>query len=44
VQPSGKINESFGELASLVTGRAEPRRQRSTLFEPIIAKLSRRKA
>jgi hypothetical protein len=44
VQPSGKINESFGELASLVTGRVEPRRQRSTLFEPIIAKLSRRKA
>jgi pilus assembly protein CpaE len=44
VQPSGKINESFGELAALVTGRVEPRRQRSTLFEPIIARLSRRRA
>ncbi len=44
VQPSGKINESLGELAALVTGRVEPRKVRSTLFEPIMARLSRRKA
>lgn len=44
IQPSGKIADSFSELASLVTGRAEPRRSRSTLLAPIIAKFARRKA
>lgn len=44
VQPSGKITESFSLLAGVMIGRAEPRRSRSTLLEPILAKLGRRKA
>jgi pilus assembly protein CpaE len=44
VQPSGKFAETFAGLAAAVTGRMEPRRQRSSLFDPLISKLARRKA
>ncbi len=44
VQASGKITETFADLAAAITGRAEPKRSRAGLFEPIIAKLARRKA
>jgi pilus assembly protein CpaE len=44
VQPSGKITEMFVELASTITGRAEPKRARSALLDPLLAKFTRRKA
>ncbi len=44
VQPSGKYAETFGQLASTLTGRMEPKRSRGKLFEPFISKLARRKA
>jgi len=43
VQPSGKVNEIFVDLAASLTGRSEPRRSRSIL-QPIIAKFIGRKA
>jgi pilus assembly protein CpaE len=44
VQPSGKVNDLFVELAASIIGRPEPRRGRSSLLMPIIAKFTRRKA
>jgi pilus assembly protein CpaE len=44
VKPGGKVNELFTELAASLTGRPEPRRGRSGLLEPLIAKFTRRKA
>lgn len=44
VQPSGRYAETFGQLASALTGRTEPKRSRVKLFEPFISKLARRKA
>src|SRR3954452_21730806 len=43
VQPSGKIAETFVDLAGSITGRAEPKRSRATLLDPILS-LVRRKA
>jgi pilus assembly protein CpaE len=44
VQSSGRITETFVELAGAVTGRAEPKRARSNLLEPLMARFARRKA
>lgn len=44
MQPSGKVAEIFAELAAAVTGRGEPKRSRTNLLEPILARLARRKA
>src|SRR5215212_9099369 len=44
VQASGKIADAFAELAAAITGRAEPRRSKTNLLEPILARLGRRKA
>jgi len=45
VQPSGKAAESFVDLAAAIIGRVELRKSRSSsLLEPIMAKLARRKA
>ena len=44
VQPSSKIAEAFVDLAAAITGRSEPKRSKSNLLEPLIAKLARRKA
>ena len=44
VQASGKIADAFVELAGSITGRAEPKRSKATLLEPLLARLSRRKA
>ncbi len=44
VQPSGKFAETFAALAAAVTGRIEPRRSRTSLFDPLISKLARRRA
>jgi pilus assembly protein CpaE len=44
VQPSGKITESFVDLAASITGRAKPKRSRANLLDPILTKLAGRKA
>ena len=44
VQPSGKIAESFVDLAASITGRAKPKRSRANLLDPILTKLVGRKA
>ena len=44
VQPGGKVNALFVDLAAAVTGRPDVKRGRSSLFKPIIAKFTRRKA
>jgi pilus assembly protein CpaE len=44
VQPSGKLAETFASLAASITGRVEPKRSRSSLLDPLISKLGRRKA
>ncbi len=44
IQPGGKVNDVFVELAASITGRPEPRRSRSSLLKPIIAKFTRQKA
>jgi len=43
VQPSGKVAEMFVDLATSITGRAEPKRSRTNLLDPILEKLLRRK-
>ena len=44
MQPSGKVAEAFAELAAAVTGKADHKSGRARLFEPLLAKLSWRKA
>ena len=44
VQPAGKYAETFGALAAAITGRIEPKRSRSSLLNPILSKLTLRKA
>jgi pilus assembly protein CpaE len=42
VQASSKVAETFVDLAIAITGRAEPKRSKSNLLEPIFAKLRRK--
>ena len=44
VQPGGKVAESFVQIATTLTGRGEARRGKRSLFEPLVARLKRRKA
>lgn len=44
IQSGGKINEAFVQIASAVTGRGEAKRGKRGLFEPLVAKLKRRRA
>jgi len=44
VEPTSKVNETISELARLVTGRAEIRKTKRTIFEPLITKLGLSKA
>lgn len=44
VDPANKISETFADLSRLLTGRAEVRKQRRTLLEPLMLKLGRKKA
>jgi pilus assembly protein CpaE len=44
VQATGKVTESFAELAAAITGRAEPKKAKGKLLEPLMAKFARRKA
>lgn len=44
IQSGGKVNEAFVQIASTVTGRGEAKRSKRSLFEPLVAKLKRRRA
>lgn len=44
VQAGGKIADAFVQIAAALTGRGEARRGKRSLFEPLVAKLMRRKA
>lgn len=44
VQAASKHAEMFATLAAALTGKIEPKRTRSSLFEPLMARLGRRKA
>lgn len=44
VQPACKHAEIFASLAATATGRTEPKKGRTSILEPLISKLGRRKA
>ncbi len=44
VESGNKINETFAELARSVTGRADVRKAKRTMFDPFLAKLIKKKA
>ena len=44
VEAAHKIATTFSELARIVTGRAETKRSKANFFDPILAKLIRKKA
>jgi len=44
VQASGKVADAFVQIATALTGRGEQKRGKRGLFEPLVAKLMRRKA
>jgi pilus assembly protein CpaE len=44
VEAAHKINATFTELSRAVTGRLDVRKPKRTIFEPLFAKLGRRKA
>jgi pilus assembly protein CpaE len=44
VQATGKVGEAFVQIASALTGRGEAKRGKRSLFEPLVAKLKRRRA
>ncbi|MDU0342013.1 AAA family ATPase [Bosea rubneri] len=44
VQSGGKVAEAFVQIAMALTGRGEAKRGKRSLFEPLVAKLMRRKA
>jgi pilus assembly protein CpaE len=44
LQPGGKFDDLFVNLATSITGRSDAKRRRASVLEPIIAKFTRRKA
>jgi pilus assembly protein CpaE len=44
VEPKGRVAEIFADLANLVTGRAEARKAKRSLFDPLLARLSVKRA
>lgn len=44
VEAGNRVAETFNEIARSVMGRSEPRRGKRTLFDPLVARLARRKA
>ena len=44
IDAKGKIAEIFADLARSITGRSEVRKAKRGLFEPLMAKLGRKKA
>jgi pilus assembly protein CpaE len=44
IEPTSKIAETFGELARIVTGRADIKRQKRSLLDPLMARFVRKRA
>jgi pilus assembly protein CpaE len=44
IDANGKVAEIFGDLARAITGKSEARKMKRGLFEPLMAKLGRKKA
>jgi pilus assembly protein CpaE len=44
VEPANKINEALGELTRIVAGRAESRKTKRNLLDPLMMRLGRKKA
>ncbi len=44
VEATSKINETLGELARAVTGRADVRKAKRTLLDPFLARLAKKRA
>ncbi|MBV1700461.1 MAG: AAA family ATPase [Hyphomicrobiales bacterium] len=44
IDGGAKVAESFNHLARIVTGRSELKKQKRSIFEPLVARLSRKKA
>jgi pilus assembly protein CpaE len=44
LQPGGKFDDLFVNLATSITGRSDAKRKRASVLEPIMAKFTRRKA
>jgi pilus assembly protein CpaE len=44
IDAASKVAETFAELARVVTGRAEFKRQKKSLFDPLMARLGRKRA
>jgi pilus assembly protein CpaE len=44
VQPTGKVNEIFDDLTSMIMGRNEQKRPKKNILEPFLSKLVRKKA
>jgi pilus assembly protein CpaE len=44
VEPSHAVSQTFAELARIMTGRGETRRAKRNLFDPILARIGRKKA
>jgi pilus assembly protein CpaE len=44
VQPNGKINEAFLDLARMLAGRTELKKARSSLLAPLLGRLTRKRA
>ncbi|CAD5284788.1 Pilus assembly protein CpaE [Bosea sp. 62] len=44
VQPGSKVADAFVQIGTILTGRGEQKRSKRSLFEPLVAKLMRRKA
>ena len=44
IQSKGKITDIFGEIASVLTGKADVKRAGKSIFEPIVSKLMRLRA
>lgn len=44
VQPGSKVADAFVQIGTVLTGRGEQKRSKRGLFEPLVAKLMRRKA
>jgi pilus assembly protein CpaE len=42
IEPKGKTCETFGAVSALIAGRAEIKKQRRGLFDPLLAKLSKK--
>jgi pilus assembly protein CpaE len=44
VEPKGRVAEIFADLANLMTGRAEARKAKRGLFDPLLARLAVKRA